>query len=92
MTNRLEEYRKIIDECDQEFAELFEKRFHIVKKIIEYKIENQLPILDKGREDEIIKKNRERIQDEELKKYFSEVYQKMIEASRLYQSEIKGDE
>ena len=89
--SHLDEYREEIDELDEEFAELFEKRFHVVKNIIDYKIENHLPILDEGRELEIIEKNTDRIEDEDLKKYFQKVYQYMITVSKEYQEEVLSE-
>ena len=89
--SHLDEYREEIDVLDEEFAELFEKRFHVVKNIIDYKIENHLPILDEGRELEIIEKNTDRIEDEDLKKYFQKVYQYMITVSKEYQEEVLSE-
>ena len=53
----LNELRNQIDQIDKEMAVLFEKRMKIVKQIGEYKKENNLPILDKKREEEVIEKN-----------------------------------
>ena len=47
--SRLDEDRKKIDVIDRQIAELFEKRFEVVRDVIEYKIENRLPILNSGR-------------------------------------------
>ena len=55
--SRLDEDRKKIDVIDRQIAELFEKRFEIVRDVSEYKIENRLPILNSGREAEITRKN-----------------------------------
>ena len=68
--SRLDEDRKKIDVIDRQIAELFEKRFEIVKDVIEYKIENRLPILNSGREAEITRKNTALIQDEDIREYF----------------------
>ena len=86
--NALEESRLKIDELDAEFVQLFEKRFHIVKDIIDYKLENHLPILDSGREEEIIEKNTQLIEDEDLRLYFRKVYAHLIEISREYQDDV----
>ena len=91
MARNLEEIRSEIDLLDKELAELFEKRFHLVKEVIDYKIENRLPILDEGREKEIIEKNTNYIEDLDLQKYFRKVYSYMIETSRDYQEEILND-
>ena len=52
----LNELRNQIDQIDKEMAVLFEKRMKIVKQIGEYKKENNLPILDKKREEEVIER------------------------------------
>lgn len=86
--NRLEEDRKAIDEIDKEITELFEKRFTVVQDVIAYKTENDLPILNSGREDDITKKNTERIQNEDIRPYFKEWYKKLLALSRQYQQDI----
>lgn len=47
----LEENRKIINEIDQEIIKLLEKRYNAASNIAKYKIENNLPVFDKKRED-----------------------------------------
>ena len=88
MANRLEEDRKEIDAIDKQIAQLFEKRFRIVKDIIDYKIENRLPILDSGREAEIIAANCDRVEDDDIRYYFRRMYTDMIELSKEYQTDI----
>ena len=88
MANRLEEDRKEIDAIDIQIAQLFEKRFRIVKDIIDYKIENRLPILDSGREAQIIETNCDHIEDDDIRYYFRKMYTDMIELSREYQTDI----
>ncbi len=88
MTTRLEEDRNRIDEIDAQLADLFEKRFEVVRDIIDYKIENRLPILDSGREQAIIEKNAERIQDDDIRVYFRRLYTEMLSLSRDYQDDI----
>lgn len=88
MPDRLTEDRNQIDAIDQEIAALFEKRFGVVKDIIDYKIENRLPILDSGREQEIIARNCERISDDDIRYYFRKMYTNMLELSREYQTDI----
>ena len=86
--NRLEQDRAIIDELDARFVQLFEQRFHVIKDIIDYKVENHLPILDSGREEEIVERNSNLVEDEDLQKYFRKLYSYMIEVSREYQEEV----
>ena len=53
----LDDYRKKIDEIDQKMTELFEERMNVVMKVGEYKKANNLPVLNKSREGEVLKKN-----------------------------------
>ena len=89
---KLEEARKEIDACDEIIAKMFEKRFEAVKTVIEYKIENHLPILDSGREETIKKKNLERIENEDLRPYYLQWYETLLKLSKEYQKEIKEEQ
>ena len=50
----LADYRKELDKTDAQLLELFKKRMSTVKNIAEYKKENNLPVLQQGREREIL--------------------------------------
>ena len=91
MENQLEKSREEIDRIDAQIAELFEERFTILRDIIAYKVENHLPVLDTGREENIIATNSKRIQDDDIRKYFKQAYMRMIELSRQFQEEILDD-
>ena len=54
VTMNLSELRKEIDKIDSEIIELLHERLSISVQIAEYKSKNNLPVLDKKREDEII--------------------------------------
>ncbi len=88
MNTRLDEDRTRIDEIDQQLTALFEQRFKVVADVIDYKIENRLPILDAGRENIIIEKNCGRIEDEDIRPYFRKWYLEMLKLSKEYQKEI----
>lgn len=90
--SRLDEDRKKIDVIDRQIAELFEKRFEIVKDVIEYKIENRLPILNSGREAEITRKNTALIQDEDTREYFKVWYEELLLLSKEYQKQIQEEQ
>ncbi|MCR5796275.1 MAG: chorismate mutase [Solobacterium sp.] len=87
----LELYRQWIDEVDAQLAELFEKRFAIVKNVIAYKTANNIPVQDTGREAVIIEKNTDRITNSELRPYFKKWYEEMIALSREYQEDIRKE-
>ena len=88
--SKLDDARKIINDCDKELIDLFKKRFVASKMVAEYKKENNIPILDKTREDEIIKKNLETLFDKELEVYFKDFYLKLLDVSKQYQNNING--
>ena len=67
----IEELRKEINKIDEEMAKLFEERMECVKEIAKYKKKNNLPILDKNRENSLIEKNLSYVKDE-LKPYYEE--------------------
>lgn len=90
MTDVLLKYRDEIDAIDKELIALFEKRMNIVSEIATYKKENKLPIFNKKREEEVIKKNISRITDETLSKHTEEMLHCLMDVSKKYQQEKIG--
>ena len=90
--SRLDEDRKKIDVIDRQIAELFEKRFEVVRDVIEYKIENRLPILNSGREAEITKKTTALIKVEDIREYFKVWYEELLLLSKEYQKQIQDEQ
>lgn len=79
--------RDEIDEIDSQIIELFEKRMQVCSKVAEYKIENNMPVLDSTRE----KEKMERLQTmmrEDMKEYGTALYSCLFEVSRDYQKKI----
>jgi chorismate mutase/prephenate dehydratase len=85
MSNKLEEARKIINEVDTQMAKLFTERMKAAKMVYEYKKEFGLPILDQKREDEVIEKNSQMIEDETIKEYYIDYIKNVMSVSRAYQ-------
>lgn len=88
MKKTLEESRKIINQVDNEMAELFVKRMQAVKSIADYKKEHGLPIYDAKREEELINVNSEKIEDLEIRPYYVNFLKNNMQVSRSYQSMI----
>ncbi|WP_406541508.1 chorismate mutase [Clostridium ljungdahlii] len=63
----LEYLRDEINKIDKEMIELFEKRAKVSRKVAEYKMENSMDILDKSREEEVIKVNLKNLKDKSIK-------------------------
>lgn len=88
MKTKLEIARDIINDVDSKMIELFIKRMEAAKMVAEFKIENNLPILDKSREDLLKEKNLELLNNEALEKYYLTFIEGMLTASKDYQKDL----
>ncbi|MBO5454427.1 MAG: chorismate mutase [Clostridia bacterium] len=84
----LDELRQTINEVDEEMAKLFTLRMETVKKIAEYKMEKGKPIFDAKREEEVIKRNSEKIENKELVPFYRTFLENNMAVSRDYQKLI----
>lgn len=82
----LKQCREEIDIIDEQIIALFEKRMNVVKDVVLYKLENNLEIFQSAREDQVIEKNIQRIQKEELKEYAKLFVRDMMNISKSYQA------
>ena len=87
---KLEICRDLIDSIDNQIIELYVKRMEIVKEITKLKIDNNLPILDQNREKIMLEKNLEKIKNDEFKKYYKDVLEGFLKASKEMQKDIIG--
>ena len=83
--------RKRIDETDRKMAKLFEERMQAVQQIAAYKQEKGLPIADRGREREILERNRAYIGDPALRDDYERFMQGILVISRDYQQRLKAE-
>ena len=88
--NKLEQARTQIDAIDREMAKLYEARLDAVKDVIAYKIENDLPILDSGREQVVIEKNLQFIQNPDYKEYYESFIKFIMKESKAYQRTLQS--
>lgn len=88
--NKLDEARKIINEVDEQMAELFIKRMRAAEMVFEHKQKFGLPILDHERELAVIEKNSALIEDEILKKYYIDYIKNVMSISRSYQQHLQN--
>jgi len=86
MEMNLNEIRSRLDAIDDEMIRLFVQRMRLVSDVAAYKKENGLPILDTGRERQIV--NRVSLQaGEDLEHYARLLYQTLFSVSRAYQAD-----
>ena len=90
MDNLLEEARKIINDVDSQMAELFVKRMRAAEMVYEHKKKFGLPILDQARENAVIEKNTQYIEDEVLKGYYIDYIKNVMSISRAYQYRMQN--
>ena len=88
--NKLIKAREEISAVDQEIAALFERRMRAVRDVSDYKIEHGLPVYDAAREEALIEKNSAKIQDEELRSYYTEFLRNTMKVSRHYQETLSS--
>ena len=80
----LQEYRNKIDGIDRQLVELFIERMKTSADIADYKSANYLPVLDKGRERELLLKIAD-LCGGEYENYGVRLYQQILELSKTYQ-------
>ncbi len=88
MKTKLEEAREIINEVDEEMIALFIKRMAAVSMVADYKLENNIDVLDSIREDSIKKRNLELLANKKLEPYYLTFFDGVLKASKEYQKEL----
>lgn len=91
MAKDIKVIREKINEIDQEIKKLWVSRLECSKEVAEYKKENNLPIFDATRENEIIINNSKDINDELVKKHYINFLHALMDISKDYQSELNDD-
>lgn len=86
--NELEEARKIINQTDEQMAELFARRMEAVRQIAAYKKEKGLPVRDPAREEALIARNRQRITDPETEGAYVGFMRNLMDVSCRYQETL----
>lgn len=82
----LDDYRSKIDELDKEITRLFEERMDTVINIANYKKDNNLPIFNRDREEEVIEKNVGYLKKEDYAEETRKFFIALMEVSRELQS------
>ena len=86
--SELQKARETINKIDKEMAHLFEMRMDAAKVVAAYKQKNGLPIDDFARENEIIERNSEYIQNEDYKSYYVNFLKNNIKLSKDLQHRL----
>ena len=86
--SELELARKQIDEADRKMALIFAERMDAVRRIADYKRQRGLPVLDREREEALIKRNTDAFPDGELKSFYADFLRGMTKTSRAFQENL----
>ncbi|MEG0371098.1 MAG: prephenate dehydratase [Clostridium sp.] len=81
----LEEIRNEIDRIDNDILKLFSKRMDAVIKVAEYKKKNNLEVLNRKREEEVIERHLSNVTDKQYKKEVEKFLRSVMEISRQCQ-------
>lgn len=83
----LDELRQEIDEIDQEILKILVKRVEVVKQIGELKNEQNLPIVDEQRKEQVLESITQRakifhLSEEFVKKLFQQIHDHSVELEK----------
>lgn len=78
----LKALRDKIDDIDSKIVDLFEERMEVVLKVAQYKKENKVPILNEGREMEVIGKNKKRLTNKEFEESLEKFFMHLMDLSK----------
>ena len=90
MGNRMEDARRIINEIDEQMAQLFVRRMKAAEMVFEYKKQFGLPVLDAKREAAVIERNSAFVEDDLLRGYYIDHLKHMMSVSRAYQYRLQN--
>ena len=83
--DELELLRQQIDDIDRQLTALFERRMHTALDVARYKREHGLPVLNAGRERQVVEKCVSLLEDKSLAEPLSEWMRATIAISRAAQ-------
>ena len=81
----LQELRQEIDRIDAQIVALFEARMAVTQKVGEYKVKRGLPVLDAGREKEVLAKKTALLKDPDRAEDVTVLYECIMGISRRQQ-------
>lgn len=86
--NELDVLRQQIDQIDRQMVSLYEKRMEVCKGVGEYKLKAGKPVLDPGREAELLKAKAKLVSNPEMKPYVITFFENIMAQSRMLQNKI----
>ncbi len=90
MAKNLEELRNKIDNIDDQLLKLIQERFEVVDEVRKYKEENNIIIVDKNREEQILNRLSENYQGILSKEEVTDIFKKIIGISKHVQERLSN--
>lgn len=91
----LAELRLELDQLDREIVALFERRMAVSRQVAQYKLAHDLPVLDQGREAQVIASRAAMLSDASFAPALRALYETIMalsrEAQEAYLREVRGD-
>lgn len=84
----LQELRQELDQLDREIVSLFEKRMAVSRQVAQYKLAHGLPVLDQGREKQVIASREAMLTDASLAPSLRTLFDLIMSLSRRAQENI----
>ena len=84
----LEECRSEIDAVDREIVRLFEERMQLCRDVAMYKIANGLPVLDRSREEMVLKSREGMLSDPYWGESVRRLFESIMALSRAEQEKL----
>jgi chorismate mutase/prephenate dehydratase len=88
--SELDELRQQIDEIDRQIVPLYQRRMEVCRKVGEYKLKAGVPILDAGREQEVLNAKAAMVTEGEMKPYVVALFEQIMAQSRMLQTKLIG--
>lgn len=82
----LNHLRNNIDDIDKQILELFMKRMELCKSVADYKIANNLPVFQGGREQQVIDRIKSLTNDKELESGTAALFTTIMDISKILQN------
>ena len=87
---KMDKYRQQIDKIDKELMALINQRYQVTKAIGKYKKQNNIPITNSKREEEVLAKANNYIYSDEIKAVYQMMFKKNKEKKEIFDLKIEN--
>lgn len=86
--NELDALRAKIDDLDKQLVKLYEERMNVCRDVGLYKLRVGKPILDSGREAEVLRGKTALVEQQDMKPYVTALFEQIMAQSRMIQTKL----